>query len=104
MTRMFKINNCTVLSSISGIDGVKLAKENKFDIIFLDMLLPDISGEKMFSEIRKFDKETPIIFISGQIGLETEKLKELGAYGFLQKPFGMDDLEKILNEIRKQKI
>ena len=104
MTRMFKINNCTVLSSISGIDGVKLAKENKFDIIFMDMLLPDISGEKMFSEIQKFDKETPIIFISGQIGLETEKLKELGAYGFLQKPFGMDDLEKILNEIRKQKI
>ena len=103
MTRIFKINNCKVLSSISGIDGVKLAKENKFDIIFLDMLLPDISGEKMFTEIRKFNKEVPIIFISGQIGLETEKLKALGAYGFIQKPFSMDDLEKILNEIRKKK-
>jgi len=103
MTKMFEISNCKVLSSVSGIGGVKLAKENKFDIIFLDMLLPDISGEKMFTEIRKFNKEVPIIFISGQIGLETEKLKALGAYGFIQKPFSMDDLEKILNEIRKKK-
>ena len=43
------------------------------------------------------------VFSVHYIGLETEKLKELGAYSFLQKPFSMDDLEKILNEIRKKK-
>ncbi|MBP7654181.1 PAS domain S-box protein [Candidatus Dependentiae bacterium] len=103
MTQLFRINNCEVKSSISGFEGIKLAKDNKFDIIFLDMLLPDISGENIFIEVRKFDTDVPIVFISGQIGIEIEKIKSLGAYDFIQKPFDMVAVKKILNEIRKKK-
>ncbi len=103
MTRLFKINNCTVKDSVSGFEGIKLAKENKFEVIFLDMLLPDISGENIFKEIRKFDTDVQIVFISGQIGLEVERLLSLGAYSFIQKPFDMEAVKKILNEIRKKK-
>jgi len=101
MTKLFTINNCIVKDSVSGLEGINLAKKNKFDGIFLDMLLPDISGENILKEIRKFNTEVPIVFISGQIGLEVERLKNLGAYSFIQKPFDMEIVKKILNEIRK---
>ncbi|MBP7651886.1 response regulator [Candidatus Dependentiae bacterium] len=100
ISKILEFFNCSVLSATSGAAGLKIVKENKFDLIFLDMLLPDISGENIFHEIRKLDKEVPVIFISGQVGLEVEKLEKIGAYSFIQKPFDITSLKKILNDIR----
>ncbi len=92
--------NCSVDISHNPKIGIEIAASKKFDLILLDMLLPDISGEKILKEIRKFDAITPIVFISGQIGLEIEKLKTLGVFSFIQKPFSLPDIENLLNEIR----
>ena len=75
--------NCIVEFSNSSYSGIEMVKKNHYDLLLLDMLLPDISGEKVFQEIRKFNSNIPIVFISGQTGLEKEKLKNLGAFDFL---------------------
>jgi len=67
------------------------------------MLLPDMDGEKIFQEMKKMNPEVPIVFISGQIGLEEERMKEKGVYAFLQKPFDIDEIFGLLNKIVEEK-
>lgn len=83
----------------SGEEALSIFKNESFDLVFLDMLLPDMNGEEIFEEIKKLNPEIPVIFISAKIGLKEEKIKETGAYGFLQKPFDIDQIFGILSEI-----
>ena len=55
--------------------------------------MPGLSGEELTTEIRKFDKNTPILFYSGA-AYETDKQKahDAGAQGYLIKPLGIADL------------
>ena len=103
VTKLFRANNCNVSGTTFGMEGIRIARKNKFDIIFMDILLPDISGEIILKEIRKFDSNTPVVFMSGQVGLEIDKLLNSGVFAFIQKPFDMQKIESILNEIRRKK-
>ncbi|HPP87786.1 MAG TPA: MASE3 domain-containing protein, partial [bacterium] len=100
--KLLKHHNCEVQYSTSGADGLKKFQENKFDIVFLDMLLPDMKGENIFQALKKIDKNIPIVFISGQITLEIENLKNLGAFGFIQKPFDIEEIKKLLIELENK--
>jgi DNA-binding response OmpR family regulator len=81
-------------------DGIyKLIKEQKPDVILLDIWLGGSDGGKIAKTIKsdKATKQIPIIMISANN--ETEKIaKEAGADDFLLKPFNIDDL---LNIVRK---
>ena len=85
----------------SGQDGLGLFREERSDIVLLDLLLPTMNGYEIFSKIREIDPEVQIVIISGQLGLEEENLKRTGASAFLKKPFNMDDLLETLERIRQ---
>ncbi|MBP7651898.1 response regulator [Candidatus Dependentiae bacterium] len=102
MKKILQINNCDTIVCERGKQAVKLVLKNDFDLIFLDMLLPDMKGEEIFREIKKI-KSIPIVFISGQIGLEIENIKQTGAYSFIQKPFEFQQIKDIIAEIRKSR-
>ncbi len=53
-----------ILSAADGETGIKLAKENNPDIIFMDLRMPNMDGAETISRIRQFNKEVPIIIIS----------------------------------------
>jgi PAS domain S-box-containing protein len=99
--KMLEKYNCIVDISATAVEGIDLAKKSDYDLIILDMLLPDMDGKEIFKKIRKFNECVPIIFISGQVELEIDVLKELGAFEILQKPFDIMELNRILNEIRE---
>lgn len=93
--------NATVVNS--GKDALKIFEEKLFDIVFLDMLLPDMRGEDIFKTIKLKSPEIPVVFISGQVGLDESDILDKGAYAFLQKPFDINDMFEILNKIVKEK-
>jgi CheY-like chemotaxis protein len=80
-----------VETAITGQRGMELATARKFDIILLDVDLPDISGFDICRELkqRHISYRTPIILLSGN-GTEERRAKafELGATDFIEKPFG----------------
>jgi len=76
-----------------GEDGVEIGKIYDYDIIILDLMLPDMDGYDVLKELRDAKVETPILILSGLTELDN-KIKGLG-YGaddYLTKPFDKREL------------
>ena len=76
-----------------GEEGVDLGKIYDYDIILLDLNLPDISGYQVLRTLRLSKVKTPILILSGMAGIE-DKVRGLGfgADDYMTKPFHKDEL------------
>jgi two-component system cell cycle response regulator CtrA len=85
--------NLNVYCTDLGEDGIDLAKLYDYDLILLDLNLPDISGHEVLRQIRLARVETPILILSGSDDTES-KLKGFGfgADDYLTKPFHREEL------------
>ncbi|MFC1493168.1 PleD family two-component system response regulator [candidate division KSB1 bacterium] len=86
-----------------GEAAIDLIKNEKPDLILLDIFLPVIGGYALFQDLQKNEltKEIPVIFITG--GLVDEVFKQegldMGAVDYITKPFDLDYLIKKINSI-----
>jgi two-component system, cell cycle response regulator CtrA len=85
--------NLNVYCTDMGEDGVDLAKLYDYDLILLDLNLPDMSGHEVLRQVRQARVETPILILSGADDTEN-KLKGFGfgADDYLTKPFHREEL------------
>jgi two-component system cell cycle response regulator CtrA len=76
-----------------GEDGLEIGKLYDYDIIVLDLMLPDIDGYEVLRKLRAAQVQTPILILSGLTGLD-DKIKGLGvgADDYLTKPFDRREL------------
>ncbi len=76
-----------------GEDGLEIGKLYDYDIIILDLVLPDIDGYEVLRRLRAAKVQTPILILSGLTGLD-DKIKGLGvgADDYLTKPFDKREL------------
>ncbi len=76
-----------------GEDGLEIGKLYDYDIIILDLMLPDMDGYEVLRKLRTARVETPILILSGLTGLD-DKTKGLGigADDYLTKPFDKREL------------
>ncbi len=90
---MLKHANLNVYSTDLGEEGMDLAKLYDYDIILLDLNLPDVSGHEVLRHLRTARVETPILILSGLDDPEN-KLKGFGfgADDYLTKPFHREEL------------
>jgi two-component system cell cycle response regulator CtrA len=90
---MLKFEGFNVYTTDLGEDGVDLGKLYDYDIILLDLNLPDMSGFDVLRWLRVSKVKTPILILSGLAGIE-DKVSGLG-YGaddYMTKPFHNDEL------------
>jgi len=85
--------NLNVYCTDMGEDGVDLAKLYDYDLILLDLNLPDMSGHEVLRQVRQARVETPILILSGSDDTDS-KLKGFGfgADDYLTKPFHREEL------------
>jgi two-component system, cell cycle response regulator CtrA len=90
---MLKPEGLHVHTTDLGERGIDLSKIYDYDIILLDLNLPDISGYEVLRSLRSAKVSTPILILSGLTGLE-DKIRGLGlgADDYLSKPFHKDEL------------
>ncbi|MFO1237153.1 MAG: response regulator transcription factor [Alphaproteobacteria bacterium] len=90
---MLKSEGFNVYSTDLGEEGVDLGKLYDYDIILLDLNLPDMSGFEVLKHLRVAKVQTPILILSGTSTIEN-KVKGLGvgADDYLTKPFHKDEL------------
>lgn len=97
---------CDVLIAHTGKAGMELASEKTFDLIALDIDLPDINGFVICREIkqRHFSRRTPVVFVSGRTcEQDIKRGLEVGAVGYITKPFGMEFATRLLSHIKLSK-
>ena len=95
--RMLKAYNLTHVEN--GVDAVKYVKQNRYDIVLMDMAMPVMGGLEATKEIRKFNKNIPIIAVTA-FAFDADKAKALdaGCNGFVSKPLNKEELIKAIEK------
>lgn len=78
---------------MTGYDGFMMANENIYDVIILDLMLPEMSGYDVLKQLRENKVYTPVLILTAKDGLD-DKLKgfKYGADDYLVKPFEREEL------------
>ena len=93
----------SIFEAENGVQAVEQALEQKPDVIFLDIVMPDKDGIEALKEIKVALPEVKIIMASsvGTSNLLKEALKH-GAYDFIQKPITLEKVVSLLEKILKE--
>jgi two-component system response regulator (stage 0 sporulation protein F) len=86
-------NGYQVTTVTSSLEALELIARERFDLIFLDLAMPELDGSELFRRIRKVDKQVPIAIITGYPDSELlKKAKEHGPFMIMIKPFTGDEI------------
>nr|MDE7380129.1 response regulator transcription factor [Clostridia bacterium] len=86
-----------------GMEAVKMCRENDFDVILMDVMMPRLDGFSAVKEIKKF-KDVPVIMLSAR-GEEYDKLFgfEIGVDDYVTKPFSPKEVMARINVVTKRR-
>lgn len=89
---------CNILHAKTGKELLDIYKEQHADLILMDIKMPEMNGIDALKEIRKFNKEIPVIMQSAYaFENDMESAREAGSNGFVTKPINIKELKATLS-------
>ncbi len=87
-----------VKAVLTGKEAIELVKNEHFNVAFLDIIMPGISGNNVLEEIKRISPKTKVIMITGKLMSHhlLNKMREKGASACIQKPFGIEEIKEAL--------
>ena len=84
----YKVTYCA-----TGKEAMDTIRQDNFDLCILDVMLPDTDGFTIAEEIRKFNTQVPIIFLTAK-SMKDDRIRglRLGADDYMTKPFSIEEL------------
>jgi DNA-binding response OmpR family regulator len=93
IVEFLQMHNHEVIPFFEGNAALECIKKEQFDLLILDINVPNIDGLKFLEILQQEKIQTPAIFISAMRGMEEiAKAYELGCYDYLKKPFHLPEL------------
>jgi DNA-binding response OmpR family regulator len=94
-------NDVTICND--GKKAIDLCRNEKFDLIITDLMMPGANGLEVLTETRKIDPDCLVVLITGFASLETavQAIRE-GAYDYITKPFKLEEIRIIVNNAREK--
>jgi DNA-binding NtrC family response regulator len=87
----------TVIDAATGKAGVELFKQHQPDIVLSDLVLPDIDGIEVLTQLRALQPDIPVIIMTAYASVDTSVLAmRKGAYDYITKPLDLDDIQSKL--------
>lgn len=91
----------TVILTETAFDALKALENQKFNLIYLDLKLPDMDGVSLYKKIVVSSKNTPVVIITGSTDGELlSKMVTEGVQFVLNKPFTTDEVQQMLSFIK----
>lgn len=86
-----------------GVEALKLYEKNKYDIVIMDVMMPNMDGYKTLEKMKEIDKDVHCIFLTA-LGKEYDRVYglNLGAEDYLTKPFSLKELMLRINVMLKR--
>jgi two-component system, NarL family, sensor histidine kinase EvgS len=99
ISQIFKLTKGNIIRAKNGKTALELAKKENFDIILMDIKLPDINGQEITRRIRQFNTYTPIIAqTASRTPDETDEAIEAGCTAVLIKPYTIDEFSELMSQ------
>lgn len=100
LTTCLEVNGYNVLTASNGLEAMELLKSEKFDLAFIDIKMPEISGTEVLRKIRLMGIEIPVVIMTAFATVKNAvECTKLGAVSYLQKPFTADKVRNVLDGI-----
>src|ERR1700687_1551451 len=80
-------------TATSAIEAIEYLKEEAYDLVLSDIVMPGMTGLELLAEITRLSPETVVILISGNLNIQNaiEALRR-GAFDYVTKPFNLSDV------------
>ncbi len=102
--RALESEQCTVEQAGSGTSALQALGRQPFDVVLLDLRMPEMDGVETLEHIKERWPETEVVVITGYPTLETAKQAvRLGAFDYVAKPLGCDELAKLTHSATQHK-
>jgi two-component system, NtrC family, nitrogen regulation response regulator NtrX len=93
-----------VKTTESGEQGLNLVRSENFDLVFLDIWLPEMNGIDVLEKIKQIEESVQVVMITGHGTVEAAvKSTKLGAFNFLEKPLSLEKVVLTAKNALKQK-
>jgi two-component system CheB/CheR fusion protein len=106
MEELLKLAGAKVVTATNGVDALRIASENDFDVILSDISMPEMDGFEFLERLRKIDgrQNVPVIAITG-FGRndDIERARAAGFYSHLTKPIDLMALTAVLQQLAEEK-
>ena len=104
VTEMLGVLGFSASGVTSGIKAIELIKTQTYDLVILDLVLPEISGLEILEKLRTTDRQTPVLLTAG-VDISDVRI-DLTRYGnseFIKKPFTIEDIRVKLKKYFAEK-
>ena len=92
-----------ITSCFDGEEGLEATERVRFDMILTDIMMPKMDGFELAKEIRSFDKDVPIIFMTAKDDKPSKMFGySIGIDDYVTKPFDMDVLRLKINAVLRR--
>lgn len=100
LTTCLEINNYKVITANNGFEALELFNKENFDLVFLDIKMPELSGTEVLRRIREEGIKTPVVIMTAFATVKNAiECTKLGVVSYLQKPFTIDRIKNVLGEV-----
>lgn len=100
LTTCLEINDYEVITATNGQEALDHIMKEDFDLVFLDIKMPEISGTWVFKKMREMGIDVPVVIMTAFATVKNAiECTKLGAVAYLQKPFTAEKVKSVLNEI-----
>jgi two-component system, OmpR family, response regulator len=88
-----RLEEWDVVTAASGAQALQRVREERFDLVVLDWMLPDLDGMEVLQRVRAYAPRLPVVMITARYGYADRVLAlQNGATDYLIKPFAFEDL------------
>jgi two-component system, OmpR family, response regulator len=102
LTTCLELNGYTVFTGKNGVEAIELIEKESFDLAFLDIKMPELSGTEVLRRLRAMGLTFPVVVMTAYSTVKNAvECTKLGAVAYLQKPFKVDKVNDLLNMLEE---